>query len=313
MSATPLVIVAGALAAAAAFLIVFALGHRGQAAAETLEQRVEEFRLGGMPPAEEEELRQPLSNRVLRPLLRRLGQLALLRTKDTTREKLLVDIRMAGRPFGLTVADFMAVRGVLAMLLAVAGLAAALALLAPALLWAVVLVPGGALLGYLAPRYWLSQRVKARRTQIEKELPDGLDLLTVCVEAGLGFEAAMAEVAEKGGGGALAAEFGRALSNIRLGMGRFEALELMGKESGVVELHDFCQGVVQSERLGVGLATILRVQSDDLRERRRERTREQAARAGLKMLLPMVGCIFPTIWIVLLGPAVLTVIRSLTG
>jgi tight adherence protein C len=136
-----------------------------------------------------------------------------------------------------------------------------------------------------------------------------MDLLTISVEAGLGFDVAMSRVTEKFKN-ALSDEFAQVLQEARLGRPRLEALDEMGRRSGVEELHNFVQAVIQSEVMGVGIAKILRLQSDELRRKRRQKAQEKAAQASLKMMLPMVGCIFPTIWIVLLGPSVMIIMKA---
>jgi tight adherence protein C len=180
----------------------------------------------------------------------------------------------------------------------------------------VVFLAGAPLLlgivGLYGPNYWLRTKVQQRRSQIQKGLPDAMDLLTIAVEAGLGFDAAMARVTEKFKN-ALADEFSQVLQETRLGRPRLEALDDMGRRTGVEDLHNFCQAVIQSEQMGVGVAKILRLQSDEMRRKRRQRAQEKAAQASLKMMLPMVGCIFPTIWIVLIGPAILIVMKAQQG
>jgi len=166
----------------------------------------------------------------------------------------------------------------------------------------------GAIVGLFAPMFWLSRRVTHRRMEIQSALPDALDLLVVCVEAGLSFESAMARVAEKLEN-AMGEEFGRVLQESRLGRPRLEALDDLGRRTGVEDLHSFVQAVIQSEQLGSGIAKMLRIQSDEIRQKRVLRAQETGARASLKMLLPMVGCIFPTLWIILLGPAALLALK----
>ena len=112
---------------------------------------------------------------------------------------------------------------------------------------------------------------------------------------------------------ALSDEFSQVLQETRLGRPRLEALDDMGRRTGVEDLHNFVQAVIQSEQMGVGVAKILRLQSDEMRRKRRQRAQEKAAQASLKMMLPMVGCIFPTIWIVLIGPAILIVMKAEGG
>ncbi len=170
----------------------------------------------------------------------------------------------------------------------------------------------GAAVGFLAPVFYLRSKVQARRKEIQLGLPDVMDLLTIAVEAGLGFDAAMQRVTDKFDN-ALADEFRTVLQEVRLGRPRLEALDEMGRRCGVEDLHNFTQAVIQSEQMGVGLAKILRLQSEEMRRKRRQRAEELAAKASLKMMLPMVGCIFPTLWLILLGPAVLIIMKVKGG
>jgi tight adherence protein C len=162
------------------------------------------------------------------------------------------------------------------------------------------------------PVLWLRQLVNQRRSEIEFALPNAIDLLSVSVEAGLSFESALANVAEKIEG-PLGEEFQQALREIRLGRPRLEALDDMGRRVAVEELHNLVQSIIQSAQLGTPISQILAVQSEEIRRRRRQRAQELGARAPLKMLIPMVTCIFPTLWVMLLGPAVLLVLAQCAG
>src|SRR6266550_2644102 len=155
----------------------------------------------------------------------------------------------------------------------------------------------------------VQNKIKGRQKELRLALPNALDLLTISVEAGLGFDAAIGRLTEKFKN-ALSDEFAQVLNEIRLGRPRLEALDDMGRRSGVEELHTFIQALIQSEQLGVGIAKVLRIQSEEMRRRRRQRAEEQAAQAPLKMLFPMIGCIFPTLFIVLMGPAVIIIIHT---
>jgi tight adherence protein C len=171
-------------------------------------------------------------------------------------------------------------------------------------LYAVLALAVGTVVGYFLPTLWLRQKVNERRREIQKGLPDAMDLLVIAVDAGLGFDAALARVVEKYKN-ALSDEFAKVLREVSLGRPRLEAMDEMGRSSGVEDLHNFIQAIIQSEQFGTGIGKILRIQADEMRRKRRQRAQELAAQATLKMLLPMVGCIFPTLWIVLLGPAAL--------
>jgi tight adherence protein C len=160
--------------------------------------------------------------------------------------------------------------------------------------------------------FWLRMKLNSRRNDIQAALPDVLDVLVVCVEAGLTFEAAMEKVVEKFDN-ALADEFGRVMQEVRLGRSRLEALNDMGERNGVDELNNFVQAIIQSEQLGSGIGRILRIQAEEIRGKRLITAQERGARASLKMLIPMLACIFPTLWVILLGPAALLAMRFLRG
>lgn len=163
--------------------------------------------------------------------------------------------------------------------------------------------------GYFLLPLWLGSKISKRQDEIVKALPDALDLLTICVEAGLGFDAAMGKVYEKWDND-LALAFGRVLREIQLGKGRREALKDMSDRLEVPDVTTFIAAVIQADSLGVSMAQILRVQSDQMRVKRRQRAQEKAQQAPVKMLIPMVFLIFPSIWIVLLGPAMIQVMDS---
>jgi tight adherence protein C len=217
-------------------------------------------------------------------------------------------LNLSGRPWGLTVGGFLVIRIISVIICGFLGLAVGslMGLKMPTYLAG----PGfGLIIGYLLPDSMLSRRMKARQKEILLALPSALDLLTISVEAGLGFDAALGRVCEKYRN-ALSAEFNQVLNEIRLGRPRLEALDDMGSRNKVEELNSFIQAVIQSEQLGVGIANVLRIQSEEIRRRRRQRAEETGQKAPLKMLFPMVCCIFPTLFVVLLGPAALSLISE---
>jgi tight adherence protein C len=160
---------------------------------------------------------------------------------------------------------------------------------------------GGAI-GYVFPGIWLGQKIKKRKHSILKSMPDALDLLTISVEAGLGFDLALQRVGDKWDN-ELSKEFNRVLSDTRLGTPRRDAMRLMADRCGVEDLSNFVQAIVQAEQLGVSIGKILKVQSEQMRIRRRQRAEELAHQAPIKMLFPMAFLIFPSILVVILGPA----------
>ena len=270
--------------------------------AAMVQQRLSVY--GGEKPlsVEEIELQRPFSERVLRPAIEKLGSLLSRSTPQKARQDLLNKLELAGRPGNLTPEDFAAVRLVSAAILAAVGFL--VGLLLGSVLYLVISAALGAILGFYFPVLWLKQKVDGRRAVIQKGLPDALDLLVICVDAGLGFDASLARVTDKYRN-ALSDLLSKALREVSLGRPRLEALDEMGRNSGVEDLHNFMQAVIQSEQFGTGIGKILRIQADEMRRKRRQRAQELGAQATLKMMLPMVGCIFPTLWIILLGPAAL--------
>jgi tight adherence protein C len=242
---------------------------------------------------------------VVRPFLDNIGNRLNRNAGQGGTDALQEKLNLAGRPMGLNASGFLALRLLSMLLFTAVGLALALlgALSMP--LFAVVPL-GGLILGYLAPQMVVARRIKKRQKEILLALPSALDLLTISVEAGLSFDAALTRVVDKYNN-----EFSRELTimlnEVRLGRPRLEALDDVGRRCKVEELSNFIQAIIQSEQLGVGVANVLRIQSEEIRRKRRQRAEEQGQKAPLKMLFPMVGCIFPTLFIVLLGPAVIEV------
>jgi tight adherence protein C len=239
-----------------------------------------------------------------------MGEIALRFTPQKALQDTKRKIEMAGNPPGLEPTTFFALR--IAAAVGIGGLLFFVFLISPDQTpfsgRNIGLEIGLTILGYYLPDMWLSGKVSRRQNEVRKSLPDALDLLTICVEAGLGFEAAMKKVAEKWDN-ELALAFSRALKEIQLGKLRREALRDMADRIGAAELDSFVAAVIQSEQLGVSMAKILRIQSDDMRIKRRQRAEQQAQTAPIKMLFPMALLIFPTIMIMLMAPAILRISR----
>src|SRR5487761_1679548 len=289
---------AGALTVVAILCIVLSRRSLRPAQADLLEARLAQFTEAGraIQSLAEVEMTLPFFERVLRPTLDRWGRRLVARNSQHRTQALQEKLNLAGRPWGLTVGGFLVLRiiSVIVLGFTATALTALVALPLPQLLLGPV---GGVVLGYLLPDLVLSRRIKGRQKEILLALPSALDLLTISVEAGLGFDAALGRVCEKYRNG-LAAEFKQVLNEIRLGRPRLEALDDMARRNKVDELNGFIQAVIQSEQLGVGIANVLRIQSEEIRRRRAE---EAGQKAPLKMLFPMACCIFPTLFVVLLG------------
>ena len=295
------------LAAAAVLLVTYGVAVRPSedAVQARLSQLVVQPRT-----LEEMELDQPFYERTIRPLIQRLSRVSQQRAErggiiERTDDRL----RKAGYPGGLRGADWMGVKLLGAILGAIGFFLLALLLTAGAIGAAFLFAFLGLLVGFVGPEFWLGRRIKSRSMAMVLQLPDALDLLTISVEAGLGFDAALAKVVEKMNG-PLVDEFSQALAEVRMGRPRREALRDVASRADAQPISNFIGAIVQAEQLGVPIAKVLQIQSNQLRIERRQRAEEAAAKAPVKMLFPMVGCIFPTIFIVILGPAVVTVIRG---
>ena len=291
--------------------IVFGLtNHSTATQADLLEARLSQFNETGRQVLSltEAELSLPFTDRVIRPVFDKLGKVMTRRMQGGRQQAIQEKLNLAGRPGGLTAGGFVALQ-LIALVIGIAlGLGLAiLAALEPPVLYMAPLA--GGVLGYLIPSITISRKIKRRQKEILLALPSALDLLTISVEAGLAFDAALARVTDKYRN-VLASEFNQVLNEVRLGRPRLEALDEMGRRNKVEELNNFLQAIIQSEQLGVGIANVLRIQSEEIRRRRRQRAEEAGQKAPIKMLLPMIGCIFPTLFIVLLGPAIIQVSKS---
>lgn len=297
------------VAVAGVVLTVF-LGLRGRGEQQTLE-RERIYSVSTPVTLEEVELSQPFADRVIRPgmtaLLNFLGRL----TPQSNLQELQHKLELAGRPFGWTVVNFVGLRLLAAVLLA--ALAFIVMLFTDLDIGRRLLLTGAlAGLGYFLPVLWLGRRIRARQGALLRALPDGLDMLNICVGAGLGFDSALSRVGEQWQT-PLADEFNRVVAEIRLGKARRQALLDLSRRTEVMEIENFVATIVQADQLGVSIAKVLRTQAEQMRILRRQRAEEQARQAAIKLLFPLVFLIFPAMFAVLLGPAVPIILESLTG
>ena len=297
----------GAIAASGAFIATWSLTPAQPSNADVVEGRLRAYETGLPVSLVEMELQTPFGDRVLRPAIQRLGRILEQTMPEKARQRIALDLYMAGRPAGLSASEFIAVRYVSTGLVCCLGIGIGL------LFGSRVIIAVGAAVGAVAglyiPTLWLRFKVTSRRNEIRAVLPDVIDVLVVCGEAGLTFESAMEKVGQKYDH-PVAEEFVRVLHEVRLGKPRLEALNDMAQRCGVEELNSFVQAVIQSEQLGSGLVKVLGIQADEIRQKRLMTAQERGARASLKMLIPMVGCIFPTLWVILLGPALILLLHS---
>lgn len=298
----------GFLVLAAVVSLVLGLARRSPS---VMEARMQDFRTRAVTAVEDEtDLSVPFMERILVPAAETLASAATSALPARVLANIEKQLLMAGSPMTLNtyvvfwVASATLMVGmVLVSVIAVWGTVGIQQALA-------VLVFG--FVGWMIPGQWLKGRVKTRQKTVLKSLADALDLVTTCVEAGLGLDAALAHVAEKSSG-PLAEELSRMLREVAMGKLRREALTEMADRIGVEELSGFINAVIQAEQLGVGISQVLRVQADQMRTRRRQRAEKAAHEAPIKMIFPLVLFIFPAFMIVILGPAVIRIATSLGG
>jgi tight adherence protein C len=288
------------------------IGLRERAGQDPLAARLAEYaERGEITSLEEIELSQPFMERVIYPSARRFGEIAQRFTPQNAIVETRRRLDMANAPRWMEPTVFLASRFIFGILLGatmffVFSFSPSVAVFSPTSLLGIGFFT---VVGFFLPNLLLNSRIRARQRLVLNAMPDALDLLTICVEAGLGFDAAMKKVIEKWNDD-LSLAFARVLQEIQLGKLRREALRDMADRLGIPEMDSFVAAVIQSEQLGVSMSRVLRVQADSMRIKRRQRAEENAQRAPVKMLLPMVFLIFPTIVLILLGPAVLQLIRS---
>ena len=251
---------------------------------------------------------KPFSDRVLLPGWTHLRDGLAAATPGATRDRIRHDLMLAGNPRGVDVGRFLSIKALLAVGVTALVLAVAILFRASGFGWllGIVICVGS----YWLPDAWLSSMTSRRQRQIRIALPDMLDMLTISVEAGLGFDQAVAKIVQMSRG-PLAQELARMLQEVQAGSTRSDALRRMTTRTEVEELNRFATAIVQAEQLGIPVANVLRVQSKEMRLIRRQRAEEQAQKTPVKIVFPLVLCILPATLIVILGPAIVSIGRAL--
>ncbi len=300
------------LALAASFLAVFCLiqGLFGIIYRDKLvvAKRLDEITASSRKLQVDDELSKPFFERVVRPILEKvalsLGRVVPHKKRVSLHKKLLA----AGNPMDLSPNEFMVIQYACTLVLPILAVVIVLPLG-----WNIIRILGivsiGGAVGFIIPEYYLKMKASGRQDEIQDSLPDVLDLLTVSVEAGLGFDAAMVKVVEKIKG-VLSQECGRMLQEVKMGKPRRDALRDLGVRTGVEDVQAFVGAVIQADQLGVSIGNVLRLQSEQMRQKRRQRAEQKAMKAPIKMLIPLIIFIFPTIFIVVLGPAAIQVLNT---
>ncbi len=297
------ILVVGGIAA----LVVLALRYLRQRQDDDIDpvmsRLAEATQRGESVSLEQMELQQPFLERVILPIIEKIGEISTRFTPQKLLQETTLKLELAGNPGRIDAATFLATRFVGAALFGGGLLMIARLSASPWTLSRTALVVGiFTVIGFFFPQLWLQSKINSRQNEVRKALPDALDLLTICVEAGLGFDAAMSKVSEKWEN-ELSIMFGRTIREVQLGKTQREALRDMADRIGLPELTSFVAAVIQSQILGVSLAKVLRIQSDQLRMKRRQFAEELAHKAPVKMIIPMALLTFPSIMIILMAPA----------
>ncbi|MFD1037356.1 type II secretion system F family protein [Virgibacillus byunsanensis] len=253
--------------------------------------------------------KRSFSSRIISPIWKQLKQIFKRNLSSEKRDKIDIKLLRAGNPFGMTPVEFRIIQLAMFVLLPlIFGLYGFLLQLSFGVI--VFFCMFGLFIATFLPSFYLKQKTQARNKLALRELPDFLDLLTVSIEAGLGFDSALSKVVSKKDG-VLSMEFQRCLEEMRLGKTRREALTGVRERVTIDDVKSLIGSIIQAEQLGIGMVQVLNVQSLEIRESRKQRAEEQAMKAPIKMLFPLVLFIFPCIFIVILGPVVIDLIETL--
>jgi tight adherence protein C len=254
-----------------------------------------------------QELDKPFAERVLAPLQRRTVKIGRRITGADTSERIRRKLDLAGNPPGWTVDRVLSGKVIGAIAGLVGGLVFSLMIGGPTM--KIIVIVGITVVGFFAPNLYLYQRTHERSERLQRDLPDAIDLLTISVESGLGFDAAVQQVA-RNTEGPLADEFSRVLREMQIGQGRADALRALGERTNVGDVRTFVGAMVQADSFGIPIAQVLRVQSAEMRVKRRQRAEEKAQQVPVKITIPLIFCILPTLFIAVMGPAVLSILDS---
>jgi tight adherence protein C len=254
---------------------------------------------------------QSFADRIMAPFQAKASKLARRLSGSDAPERIRKRLDVAGNPGGWTVERVQAgkVIGAIAMFF-ISILVTSV--IGPGTTFRIVLIAGGTLIGWLGPNLYLYQKVYDRSKQMQRDLPDAIDLMTISVESGLAFDAAVQQVA-RNTHGPLADEFSRVLREMQIGQGRAQALRGLAERTEVDDVRSFVTAMVQADSFGIPIANVLRIQSSEMRTKRRQRAEEQAQKVPVKITVPLIFCILPCLFIAVMGPAVLHIMDSFSG
>jgi tight adherence protein C len=308
-----LLILGAALVVLAVFLISAAVGTTGAGEATSGVDRSVALvqALSNGPRDLTKEYDEPFTDRIMAPLQQRASKLARRLSGSDAPERIRRRLDVAGNPAGWTVERVQAgkVIGAIAMFLISSAFTTVVGF---SLTVRIVVVVGCTAVGWLGPNLYLYQKVYDRSNRIQRELPDAIDLMTISVESGLAFDAAVQQVA-RNTEGPLADEFSRVLREMQIGQGRADALRGLAERTEVDDLKSFVTSMVQADSFGIPIANVLRIQSSEMRSKRRQRAEEKAQKVPVKITIPLIFCILPCLFIAVMGPAVIHIIDSFSG
>lgn len=301
-----LIILAIGLFAAATYLLLTGLTVRQRQVAVSLGKA----KRYGVQTQREVETRRSVNDRIVGPLTAKIAGVTQRVLPRTDPNVIANRLMAAGLARSMSPQMYLALKGGLVFMSVAFGVLLMISGVPPAI--GMLAALGGAAICYIAPDFFINSRTRGRRELMQTDLPNVLDLLCVSVEAGLGFDAAVAKLSERMEG-PLVDEFGLVLHEMRIGESRSEALKNLSDRVDVPEVSQFCRAIIQADQLGIALSRILRVQSHDMRVRRQLAAEEKAMKAPVKMLFPTVVFIFPSMFVVALGPAALNLMKTFSG
>jgi len=299
----PLTLVVVSVFVAVVFLIVW-VGLGVTRAREEMIDRLALYGRANAPTVRDDELAKPLAQRTIGPIVLKLSGFLKRFTPVGYLEKKQQQLLLAGSPGNIDAPALVVIK------LLGTGVGLVLSFLiveyGGSTIQRIVLFVFPIVLGFFGPDAWLARKVEERRVAMQRALPDLLDLMVISVEAGLGFDSALSRVVGTVPG-PLSEEFFRMLQETRVGVSRRDAMRHLMDRTDLDELRSFLLAMIQAEAFGVTIANVLRVQADEMRTKRRQRAQEKAFAAPVKMVFPLVFCIFPALFIVLLGPAAIQI------
>jgi tight adherence protein C len=304
-----LLIMGAALVFLSIFLVSTALGD---AEARGLNRSLAVLQAMASGPKElSKDLDKPFAERVLAPM--RAGALRIGRrfTGADSGDRIRHKLDLAGNPPGWTI-DRVVAGKVIGLVVGIVGGVVFTLLIGPSPTFRILIIAGGGVAGFFAPSMYLYQKAHDRSHQMGRELPDAIDLLTISVESGLGFDAAVQQVA-RNTEGPLSDEFSRMLREMQIGQGRSAALRGLGERTNVPEIRGFVSAMVQADAFGIPIAQVLRVQSSEIRVKRRQRAEQKAQQVPVKITVPLIFCILPCLFVAVMGPAAITIMDNFSS